>query len=80
MARPPLSDIAYARFAELYADGLPVRSEDDFEAAVRAAGLEFDEVDDAWLRSLNVRWVYHQSDEPFADEQVNREYRRIVSS
>jgi hypothetical protein len=80
MTRLALSDIVYARFVELFTNSLPIRGEDALDAAVRASGLAYDEIDDGWLRALNPRWVHFQSEDPFADEQVNREYRRILSA
>jgi hypothetical protein len=79
MTRPAIADIVYARFVELYADSIPIRGEDDLDAAVRASGLDYDEIDDSWLRSLDQRWIYFQSNDPFQDEQVNRQYRRLLS-
>jgi hypothetical protein len=71
---------AYERFLAMYANSHPVRDVDDFAAAVRAAGLNFPEVDDAWLRSLDAHWVYGRAATPFADEAVNRRYRRLIEA
>ena len=70
---------AYRRFAAMWANGEPVRSEHELEAAIRAAGLEGQPVSDEWLRELDRRWVYGESDEPFESERANRSYRRELS-
>jgi hypothetical protein len=80
MSSLELPEIVYARFAELWANSLPIRGEEDLDAAVHAAGLDYDEIDDGWLRSLSPRWVHFQTDEPFRDEIANREYRRLIST
>jgi hypothetical protein len=63
-------------FARIYANSRPIRSRDELEAAVRAAGLKFEEVTDEWLLSLKKGWVFLESDAPFDDERANRAYRR----
>lgn len=70
----------YARFAAIWANGRPIRDEDDLAAAARADQRELERVDDAWLRSLDPRWVHFDSNAPFEDERANREYRRISSA
>jgi hypothetical protein len=69
-------DDLYARFARLWANSHPVRSAPELEAALRARGKSYAEADDAWLLSLSAAWVYHESEDPFDDEQDNRAYRR----
>lgn len=69
---------AYRRFAAMYANSHLVRNVDDFEAAVRAAGIGLPDVSDSWLRSLDRRWVYGETAAPFPDEDANRRYRRLV--
>lgn len=66
----------YARFARIWKNGHPVRSAAELGAAVRAAELEPEQVSDEWLRSLSRAWVYHDAEDPFDDERVNRAYRR----
>ena len=63
-------------FARLYANGAPIRSIDELDAAIRAAGLDYNAVGEDWLRSLSNEWVLLQSDSPFEDEKKNRAYRR----
>jgi hypothetical protein len=69
-------DRLYASFARVWADGHPVRSEAELEAAARAAGVEPSTASDDWLRSLSRAWVYYEAEDPFDDEQVNRAYHR----
>ncbi len=69
-------DDLYGTFARIWGDGHPIRSAPEVEAAMRAADLEYDEVDDEWLRALSRAWVYHESEDPFEDDMVNRAYRR----
>lgn len=71
---------AYGRFAAMWADGEPIRSEHELIAAIRAAGLEGQPIPDDWLRALDRRWVYGHSDEPFESERQNRSYRRELMS
>jgi hypothetical protein len=66
----------YGMFARIWGNGHPIRSAPELEAALRAADLDYADVDDAWLRSLSQTWVYHESEDPFEDENVNRAYRR----
>lgn len=70
---------AYRRFAAMWADGEPIRGEHELEAAIRAAGLGEGPIGDEWLRSLDRRWVYGHSDEPFESERANRSYRRELT-
>jgi hypothetical protein len=67
-------------FARLYANSVPIRSMDELDAAIQAAGLDYDRVTEEWLRSLQRNWVYLMSDEPFEDEKQNRAYRREMSA
>jgi hypothetical protein len=67
-------------FARIYANSHPIRSRDELDAAVRAAGLSYDDVTDEWLRSLDESWVFLQSDAPFDDESANRAYRREMEA
>lgn len=67
---------AHRRFSAMWANSEPVRGEHELEAAIRAAGLADQPVPDDWLRSLRRDWVYGDSDEPFADQNANRSYRR----
>ncbi|MCC7537630.1 MAG: hypothetical protein IT379_15510 [Deltaproteobacteria bacterium] len=68
----------FRRFTAIWADSQPIRTLPELRAAVRAAELAWADVTDDWLRSLDPRWVYRQSDEPFADTRRNEEYRRRV--
>jgi len=63
-------------FSRIWANSEPVRSKDELDAAIRAAGLDYDQVTTEWLRTLNKAWVYLRSDAPFDDETINRAYRR----
>lgn len=69
----------YASFARMYADGKPIRGVFELVAAIRAAGLEPGDVDEAWLRSLNGDWVYGEALLPFQDLATNRLYRRFLT-
>jgi hypothetical protein len=69
----------YASFARVYADGKPIRGVFELVAAIRAAGLEPGDVDEAWLRSLNGDWVYGEALLPFHDLASNRLYRRFLT-
>jgi hypothetical protein len=73
-------ETAYARFTAMYANSHPIRGEVEFDAAVHAAGLHYDDVDDDWLLALDEGWVYLRAPTPFGDEQANREYRRRISA
>ena len=68
----------YASFAEIYADGIPIRRPVELVAAVRAAGLEPEAVTKDWLKALNEDWVYGQSILPFQDAVANRLYQQIL--
>jgi len=67
-------------FARIYADSLPIRSRDELDAAIRAAGLSYEAVSDEWLRALRRSWVFLESDSPFDDESANRAYRREMQA
>jgi hypothetical protein len=69
----------YASFARIYADGKPIRGVFELVAAIRAAGLEPADVDEAWLRSLNGDWVYGEALLPFQDAAANRLYRQLLT-
>ncbi|MDH3655902.1 MAG: hypothetical protein OEN21_16690 [Myxococcales bacterium] len=69
----------YASFARIYADGKPIRGVFELVAAIRAAGLEPGDVDEAWLRSLNGDWAYGEALLPFQDTDTNRLYRRFLT-
>jgi hypothetical protein len=62
----------------MYANSHPVRTKFSFESAVQAAGLDFDDVTDDWLRSLDDGWVYGLNESPFASEETNRHYRELM--
>ncbi len=66
----------YQRFEAIWANSEPIRNAHELWAALRAAGVSEDVVTDEWLRSLSPDWVYSREDFPFADEGVNRIYRR----
>lgn len=66
----------YRRFAAIWANGEPIRTERELAAMMRAAGKSAEDPSDEWLRSLPRAWVYGWSEEPFADERANRQYRR----
>jgi hypothetical protein len=68
----------YRRFRAIWADSEPLRSPRELTAAVRAAGVAPAQITDDWLRTLSSAWVYGDSDAPFADEKVNRQYRREI--
>jgi|GEM_PF-1338333 len=69
----------YASFARIYADGKPIRGAFELVAAIRAAGLEPEDVTEDWLRTLNRDWVYRESLAPFQDPIANRLYHRILA-
>lgn len=69
----------YRRFADMYANSVPIRPATELDAAIRAAGLSYDQVDDEWLGSLQGGWVYREADVPFADDRRNRAYRRYLA-
>ncbi len=73
---PDVAPELYRRFAEIWADGEPIRSSRELAALLRAAGKREEDVDEAWLRALPRAWVYGWSDDPFADDRANRQYRR----
>ena len=73
-------DDVYRQFREIWANSEPVREHGELAAAVRAAGLEPQEITPDWLRGLDREWVYGHGEAPFADDLKNREYRRLVAS
>lgn len=66
----------YASFARVWANSHPIRSAAELEAAMRAAGLDYGDVTEDWLRTLNPGWVSHDAEDPFTDAATNRAYRR----
>jgi hypothetical protein len=68
----------YASFARIYADGKPIRGVFELIAAIRATGLDLEEVTDEWLRGINADWVYGESLLPFQDPATNRLYQRFL--
>jgi len=68
----------YASFARIYGDGKPVRGPLELVAAIRAAGLELQDVTEDWLKALNDDWVYGESILPFRDPAANRLYHRFL--
>ncbi len=68
----------YASFAQIYADGKPIRQPMDLVAAVQAAGLDPTIVTEDWLRTLNEEWVYGESIFPFQDAVTNRLYQQLL--
>jgi len=68
----------YASFAEIYADGLPIRRPIELVAAIRAAGLDPETVTREWLKALSDDWVYGKSILPFQDAVTNRLYQQIL--
>lgn len=71
-------DGLYASFAEIYADGTPIRRPIELVAAVHAAGLDPEIVTADWLRSLNEDWVYGKAILPFQDAAANRLYQQLL--
>ncbi len=69
----------YDRFNAMYANSRPIRAPTELDAAIQAAGLGYEQITADWLRALRHAWVYHESDEPFFDEQHNRAYRRNLA-
>ena len=69
----------YRRFANMYANSVPIRQATELDAAIRAADLGYDQVDDEWLGSLQSGWVYREADVPFIDDRRNRAYRRYLA-
>ena len=68
----------YASFAEIYADGTPIRQPIELVAAVHAAGLDPETVTADWLKTLNEDWVYGKSILPFQDAATNRLYQQLL--
>jgi hypothetical protein len=68
----------YASFAEIYADGKPLRRLIELVTAVRAAGLDPETVTADWLKTLNEDWVYGESILPFQDTARNRLYQQLL--
>lgn len=69
----------YRRFADMYANSHPIRQATELDAAIRAADLDYAEIEDDWLRSLLDGWVYREADVPFADDRRNRAYCRHLA-
>jgi hypothetical protein len=63
-------------FARIWSNSAPIRGLAELDAAIRAAGLSYEDVTNEWLHSLREDWVFIQSDAPFDDEQANRAYRK----
>jgi len=72
-------ETVYRRFADRYANSVPIRQATEVDAAIRAADLDYDEVTDEWLASLSDGWVYREEDAPFSDDRRNRAYRRLLA-
>jgi hypothetical protein len=72
-----LHDI-YARFARIWADGVPIVDVSVLGAAIHAQGLELRQVSNDWLRGLDADWVHGETSQPFHDEVLNRRYRQIL--
>ncbi|MDH3202496.1 MAG: hypothetical protein OEM15_16520 [Myxococcales bacterium] len=68
----------YASFAEVFANGTPIRRPIELVAAIRAAGIEPKAVTTEWLRTLNEDWVYGKAILPFQDAVANRLYQQIL--
>jgi hypothetical protein len=68
----------YQRFARMYADSTPIRGPRELDAAVRAAGIEYEDVTQEWLRELNYAWVYGDMGVPFTSDALNRKYMRML--
>jgi hypothetical protein len=79
MEEPTLESV-YTRFAAIWANGRPIRGDEELLAAMQADERDPDRVDEAWLRSLDPRWVHFDSEAPFKDEHANRVYRRLSSA
>jgi hypothetical protein len=69
---------SYRQFGKIYADSTPIRSEQELDAAIVAAGLHPEDVTKKWLRSLRRPWVYGESDMPFVSDRLNRQYLRML--
>lgn len=69
----------YRRFAAIWANSEPIRNARELSAMLRAAGKREDEITDEWIRALPRSWVYGETEEPFADERANRQYRRELA-
>lgn len=69
-------DAVNQQFVRLYANSKPIRTRDELDAAIRAAGLSYDGVSDEFLRSLRKEWIFLDSEQPFEDDRQNKAYRR----
>jgi hypothetical protein len=78
MAQATLDGI-YNQFTEMYADSKAIRWENELDAAIHAAGLDYENITREWLKSLDRAWVYRESDSPFRDLRHNRAYRRFLA-
>jgi len=71
-------DAIYSRFADMYANSKAIRWEPELDAAIHAAGLDYQYVTRDWLASLDKAWVYREKDEPFRNAKYNSEYHRLL--
>ena len=75
MSEPDI-DAVNQDFSRLYANSKPIRTKDELDAAIRAAGLPYEGVSEEFLRSLRKDWVFLESEQPFEDDRQNKAYRR----
>lgn len=68
----------YRDFHRMYADSEPIRTAQELEAALHAAGVGPEQATMSWLEGLDDDWVYHRAEEPFDLPTLNREYRRLL--
>lgn len=68
----------YDSFAQMYADGTPIRRPIELVAAVHAAGLDAETVTTDWLKTLNEDWVYGKAIVPFQDAATNLLYQQLL--
>lgn len=68
----------YASFADILADGIPIRQPIELVAAIHAAGVDPEIVTADWLKTLNRDWVYGRSMLPFQDAAANHLYQQLL--
>ncbi len=71
-------DEAFRRFKRIWGNSQPIRRPDELAAALAAAGIAPEDASEDFLRSLDAKWVYGESEAPFTDERTNRVYRRLL--
>ncbi|MGB5811176.1 MAG: hypothetical protein WBG86_11635 [Polyangiales bacterium] len=68
----------YSSFAQIFANGVPIRRPFEVVAAIQAAGQDPETVTPGWLETLDHDWVYGKARLPFRDPGANRLYQRFL--